>query len=144
MKAIGKIIKLAFVIGAIYGLWCVWSAIDNTSPVSAAPRAPSASSRVSDAPDSVDETQLLVLFNDADRDYLRENYGPKAKLVRSATVRFVDHPDHGRIYVRQSIARNELGREMPIASALTLKDGRWTYYNPDAALALVPIIKSVL
>lgn len=132
-KLIKKIGCLAIIILAGWFFYGVYSDIENAES-SRPSRSAVDNSRQPDA-DIVE-----MMFTRADRDHLREKYGPKANVGKSGTPRVGNHRD-GWFYIREFSGHDELGRAVQGYSGLLYKTNAataWTYYTQDTIPDILP------
>ena len=87
-----------------------------------------------------DSAVIELMFNKADREHLREKYGPKANVDKSGTPRVGNHRD-GWFYVREYTGHDELGRMVQGFSGLLYKTNAataWTYYDQSTLPDILP------
>lgn len=87
-----------------------------------------------------DALTIELMFNKADRAHLREKFGPKANIGKTATPRVGDHRD-GWFYLREYTGHDELGRTVQGYSGMLYKTNAataWTYYTQDALPDILP------
>ena len=132
-KLIKNIGCLAIIILAGWFFYGVYSDIENAESSRPA-RSAVDNSRQPDA-DIVE-----MMFARADRDHLREKYGPKANVGKSGTPRVGNHRD-GWFYIHEYAGRDELGRTVQEYSGMLYKTNSatsWTYYAQDALADILP------
>jgi hypothetical protein len=132
-KLIKNIGCLAIIILAGWFFYGVYSDIENAESSRPAHSAVD-NSRQPDA-DIVE-----MMFSRADRDHLREKYGPKANVGKSGTPRVGNHRD-GWFYIHEYVGRDELGRTVQEYSGMLYKTNSataWTYYAQDALADILP------
>lgn len=129
IKNLGCLVIIGLAVWFFYG---VYSEIeDRESATPSAKRNPNA---------PPDAAVIEMMFQKADREHLREKYGPKANVDKSGTPRVGNHRD-GWFYVREYTGHDELGRPVSGYSGLLYKTNSataWTYYAQDAIADILP------